>query len=127
MVKSFSRNNLIQLALGLFLLVIGISGIQHDNSFFTALGKIAGKNSTLNLIIAILELAGGVFLLLSFFTPIPATGTLLFILMIIWICIIAYVNIYCQILAGKFKFMPWAQSFSLNLLVLSAIIQVRRE
>ncbi len=130
--KRLDGGILVQLALGLYLLVLGIQGITNYNSVLGKVGRAFGNEfaAVINIIIAVLLLIGGIFLLLEFFVNLGSISSLvLTILFIVWIVYIVYANIYLGFIARNFRFVPdfisWLKEFSLNLLVLAGLAQVR--
>jgi Ca2+/Na+ antiporter len=57
---------ILTILVGAFLVLDGISGLSQSNSFFGEVGRALGaQSSTINLIVAIVELVAGALLLLS--------------------------------------------------------------
>lgn len=134
--KRINGSALLQLALGLYLLVLGIQGFTSYNSSSAELGRFFGKafgsNGAANIIaigIAILQVLSGAFLLIEFFVKLgKITDLVIFSLVIVWIVYIAYTNVYVAFVAQDFSFKPnfiiWLKELSLNLLVLAGILFV---
>ena len=138
---------LLQIALGLFLLATGIMTLQLDGTF-GSFQAFLGGNEVANviydlldgnlakiavIIIGICELLAGVFLLISLFTTVgKLADVVLFIIMIMWIIVIVLVDILGSrgILGNAFKsfssIISYMKTLSGHLLVLGAILIVKR-
>lgn len=138
---------LLQIALGLFLLASGIMTLQLDGTFgrfqagfggnevASAIYRILDGDFARIVIIAvgICELLAGVFLLLSFFVNVGAIeDVVLLIIMILWIVVIVLVDILGAggLLDGALKsfssILSFMKVFSAHLLVLGALLIVKR-
>ena len=138
---------LLQIALGLFLLATGIMTLQLDGTFGSFQASLGG-NEVANviydlldgnlakiavIIIGICELLAGVFLLISLFTTVgKLADVVLFIIMVMWIIVIVLVDILGSrgILGNAFKsfssIISYMKTLSGHLLVLGAILIVKR-
>ena len=138
---------LLQIALGLFLLATGIMTLQLDGTFGSFQASLDG-NEVANVIydlldgnlakitviaIGICELLAGVFLLISLFTTVgKLADVVLFIIMVMWIIVIVLVDILGSrgILGNAFKsfssIISYMKTLSGHLLVLGAILIVKR-
>ena len=127
-----STNTLIQIAVALFFISLGILEITAYNSgvseFARSFSKaFGGKNDIMTIIIAILELASGIIILGSIFVPVQQR--LLFIatfaIGIFWL-----VKIIMSYFLNNFiepNFFVWLNRLSIDLLVLASVWMVNRE
>lgn len=88
---------LLTLLVGAFLLLDGIAGLTQANSFFGEVGRALGaRTSSVNLVIAIIELVAGALLLLSAFVSLGELerflGIAIFIAWAVIIVLIFVVN-----------------------------------
>lgn len=64
--RNFDISLILTLLVGAFLVLDGISGLTQANSFFGEVGRALGaQSSTINLVVAIVELVAGALLLIS--------------------------------------------------------------
>ncbi len=127
-----STNTLIQIAVALFFISLGILEITAYNSgaseFARSFSKaFGGKNDIMSIIIAILELVSGIIILGSIFVPVQQR--LLFIatfaIGIFWI-----IKIVMAYFLNNFiepNFFVWLNRLSIDLLVLASVWMVNRE
>lgn len=136
----------LQLALALFLLVSGILTLQLDGGFFGKLqagvngnevasavhGFLKGDPANIVIIaVGICELIAGIFLLANFFVDTgKVTNTFVFIIIIMWIAVIALIDVMGKggLLHGAFNsagaFLSFLKSLSAHLLVLGSLFTV---
>ena len=116
---------LMQIALGLFFAITGLLFLVFYNSAAGELGRafagLAGKNTALNLVIAIIQLASGAALLLGLFGIIPDNIMKLACLaiLILWV-----IQIIMAFFINNFldpKLLQWLQALSADLIVLAGI------
>jgi len=76
----------LQLSLGVFFLVLGISNITNYNDDWNALKRAFGNNQTLALAMAVVEIVMGALLVLGLFVALSdgATKVLGFVLFVLW-------------------------------------------
>jgi hypothetical protein len=78
----------LQLSLGVFFLVLGIRDLSNYNhpGFLSQVGRAFGKNETLALVMAVVEIVMGAILALGLFMPASAELTRLFgiLLFVLW-------------------------------------------
>jgi hypothetical protein len=61
----------LQLALGLFFLMLGIMGLSEHNSKLSAVARFLGRNDTLRVIMSVVEIVMGVALAAKLFVAFP--------------------------------------------------------
>ncbi len=138
---------ILQIAVALFLVVSGILTVQLDggilsqaksvlggNELASAVYKVFGRGDFTTIIVMILgicELIAGVFLLINFFVDTAkVTNIFLLVIIILWLIVIALVDIMGNggLLGGAFNSMNSVLSFlknlSAHLLVLGALLVV---
>ncbi|WP_028972659.1 hypothetical protein [Spirochaeta cellobiosiphila] len=131
--KSTSRFGslmILQIALGVFIFILGLNGIIHYNSTFSEASRAVsqlfggGNNQTLNLIVAVVELIAGVILVGGVFLPIDSKALFFagFIVFILW----ALRIVMFSFLDGFLKpdLLPWLQSLALDVVVLVGLWSV---
>jgi hypothetical protein len=127
-----STNTLIQIAVALFFISLGILEITAYNSgaseFTRSLSKaFGGKNDVMSIIIAILELVSGIIILGSIFVPVQQRLVFIatFAIGIFWL-----VKIILSYFLNNFiepNFFIWLNRLSVDLLVLASVWMVNRE
>lgn len=118
---------LIQLALGIFFIALGIEGIATYNSqineFARAVGRFFGsQNDIIPLIFAIVEVVAGVVILLEIFVPVDSR--MFFIASLVILVFWGVVMVLRYITGGNFlepDYLPWIAAFSKDLVILSAL------
>lgn len=131
MAKQFNERFLLQLALGVMFLTLGILGISSYNSDLAqvgrALGRMFGSSSgNLNMIISVIELAAGIFLLVDLFSVIPS-GIVSILHLVVFVLFAA--NMVLRYFVNGFlepDLLPWLAGVSKEAVVLIAIWVVRR-
>jgi ABC-type nickel/cobalt efflux system permease component RcnA len=136
--KTFSSLSLLSLALGIFLVIAGINGLAGDKGmlaeFQQGLSKIFGNNDNRQLIstiIYVLELVAGIIMLLAPFGILQhgVLNVAVIIVCIFWLAkLILELFVYRAPLKnglGQQDVLGWLQDFSLNLVILIAMWQVR--
>ena len=146
--KKFLGTLVLQIALGLFLLTFGILTLQLDGTFFGKLNAIASGNeialavnsfltgeaaTIVIILLGICELIAGVGLLLELFVSMGKLANIFnFIVLIAWIVVIVVIDVMgagglvngaCKSLA---TFLSFLKSFSSHLLVLGALLTIRK-
>jgi hypothetical protein len=126
----FGADLVLQLALAAFFLAAGILGVTQYNSdaagLARAVGKIFGKNDTLNLIVAIVQIAMGGWLVIALFVRASDVigrilGYLLAALWAVWM-----VMTYFATKPFEPSFIIWLSQFSRDLVILIALWIVGR-
>lgn len=141
---------ILQVALSLFLIISGIITVQLDggivsqikssfggNELASAIYSLFGRGNisgVLIIIMGILELAGGIFLLINTFAPIfGAAKLIMLIITIMWLVVIVLVDILGEggLLKGAFgsstKFLSFLKSLSGHLMILGALFQTQEK
>lgn len=118
---------LLQLALGVFFLVLGISNLTNYDSGMSELKRAFGKNDTLSLITAIVELVMGAVLVLGLFMSVSADLAKLFglALFALWA-----VYMIITFIAKNFlepNFLTWLYGFSWHSIILISLWIVWRK
>ncbi len=121
----------LQIGLALYLIVMGIMGIQTGgNETLNAFKSLVGQNTVLPMIMAICELVAGILLLLNLFN-INGFGTFLnlaILVIIVFWCI--YIVMYdISVIGNAFKpgnaFMEWLRQFAPDLVILGGLLTVK--
>jgi len=118
---------ILQIALGVFIFVLGLNGINSYNSTFNeaarAVGKLlgSGSNSGLNLVVSIIELVAGIILVGGVFLPIDSkalffAGFLIFVLWGIRMAMAFFMEGFMEP-----SFLPWLSGLSLDMVVLVSL------
>ena len=137
----------LRVALAFFLIVSGIMTLQLDSGIIGRLQAEFGGNELASavhsflkgdmaniviILLGILELIAGVFLLAEFFVDTGSISSfVLLIILILWIVVIALVDVLGTggLLKGAFKnmntFLAFLKSLTAHLLILGAILHVR--
>jgi len=122
---------LLQIAVGFFLVTLGIAGLMSYNTTLSeaarALSRIFGRASNpLNLIIAIVEVVAGAVLVLDLFVTLAGRlqfWTTLFIA-VLWVVQIVVVFFVNNLLAPDF--ITWLNRLSMDLIILVGLWMVNR-
>lgn len=130
--RQFSFLTTLSLILGIYLLILGVSGLVHYDSpggeitrFFNEL--TGDESHTVNLIISLLLLPAGLIVFVYPFTRERARlfqGLLLFVITL-WVLRIVYVRFFLSF-SGNVDFLPWFRLLLQDLIVLSGLFVVRR-
>ncbi len=116
----------VQLSLALMFIAMGIAGITHFNSggaeFLRGLNKAFGKsNDIIPIIMAIIQLAAGILLIVNLFGMIPGktASILVLIIFIYW----AFTIVMQYFVNNLFEpdFLVWLGNMSPQLVILSAL------
>ncbi len=123
---------LLQIAVGIFFLLLGLQGIMHYNSDISGLGRalaktFGGKVNYISITIAVLELISGVIILGGLFVPMKNSTLMIASLavFIFWAVRIAYsffVNNFTEP-----DLLTWLQSLSLDCVVLMSVWIIQRK
>lgn len=94
---SFTSEFFLQLALGVFFLMLGIMGLDSHNSKLSEFARFLGRDDTLRLVMSIVELLMGGVLVLGLFLPMPAgfskiLAIALFVLWALYIVVTYFLN-----------------------------------
>jgi hypothetical protein len=130
--RQFSFLSTLALILGIYLLILGISGIAYYDSaggeIIRFFNELTGDEShTINLIVSILLLPAGLIVFVYPFIRERARlfqGLLLFVV-VLWTLRIVYVRFFIA-LSGNVDFLPWFRLLLQDLIVLSGLFVVRR-
>jgi hypothetical protein len=117
---------LLQLCLGVFFLVLGISNLTHYNSGFSEFKRAFGNNDTLSVIMAAVEIVMGAFLALGLFVSASNDMTKLlgFVLFILWALYMVVTFVVQDFL--KPSLLPWLYQVSWNAIILISLWIVGR-
>jgi uncharacterized membrane protein YphA (DoxX/SURF4 family) len=116
----------LQLALGVFFLVFGVSNLTNYNSDWNELRRAFGRNDTLALVTAVVEIVMGALLVLGLFLTLAddvtkILGLALFVLWGLYMVVTFIVNGFL-----KPDFLTWLYRFSWNAVILISIWIVGR-
>jgi hypothetical protein len=116
----------LQLCLGAFFVALGIMGLTEHDSGWSQLKRAFGKNDTLNVVMAVVELAMGAVLVLGLFMSVSANitkilGLALFGLWALYMVISFIVNNFVEP-----NFVAWLYNISWNAVILVSIWMVGR-
>jgi hypothetical protein len=115
---------ILTILVGAFLLLDGIAGLTQANSLVGELGRALGaRSSTINLIVAVVELVAGALLLISLFVDLgQLQGYLGVGIFVAWIVIMVLIFI-----VGRFQpdTLGWWKDLSLYSIVLAVIWMVK--
>jgi hypothetical protein len=118
---------IIQLVLGLFLATLGLAGLVEYNSTASELGRalnqaFGGSNDVVPVIVAILELAAGVFILAALFVPVKPNILFILVLAILVLWLIRVLSVYVLTDAiFEPTFLVWLNRVSADLLPAAAL------
>ncbi len=123
---------ILQIAVGVLFLLMGIAGITDYNSDFAELGRSAsqafgGDSGVLDIIIGIVELACGIVLIATVFAKVDKKLVKLaqLISMILWILLIVLLDILAPNFgANRFDWLFWGQTIVLHGIVLISIYSI---
>jgi hypothetical protein len=116
----------LQLCLGVFFLVLGVSNLTNYNTDWNALRRAFGSNQTLALIMAVVEIVMGALLVLGLFITLSddVTKLLSFVLFVLWGLYIVVSFIVNEFL--KPDFLTWLYRLAWNSVILVSIWIVGR-
>jgi hypothetical protein len=111
----------LQLSLGVFFLVLGVSNLTNYNNDWNALKRAFGSNQTLALIMAVIEIVMGALLVLGLFITLSddvtkILGLVLFVLWGLYIVVSFIVNDFL-----KPDFLTWLYRLAWNSVILVSI------
>jgi uncharacterized membrane protein len=117
----------LQLALGVFFLILGISTLTEYRSSSSELLRFFGKNDTLNMVTAVVEIVMGAVLILGLFMSVSADLTKVFsiALFLLW-AIYMVVTFIVQDFLGP-NVLTWLYRLSWNSVILISIWIVGRK
>jgi uncharacterized membrane protein YphA (DoxX/SURF4 family) len=130
MVKKIGSMNVpvffLQLCLGVFFLVLGISNLTNYNTDWNALRRAFGSNQTLAMIMAVVEIVMGALLVLGLFITLSddVTKVLGFVLFVLWGLYMVVSFVVNDLL--KPDFLTWLYRVSWNAVILVSIWLVGR-
>lgn len=106
-----------QLAISVFFITLGIAGLAEYNTALNQLARAFGGGSeSMEILIAILELASGVILFVALFTPVSSRA--LFVacvtILVLWGLWIVYVHIVDNL--AQPSFLVWLNRLSLDVI-----------
>jgi hypothetical protein len=116
----------LQLFLGVFFLVLGISNLTHYNSGLSEFKRAFGNNDTLSVIMAVIEIVMGAFLVLGLFVSASTDMTKLLglVLFVLWALYMVVTFIVQDFL--KPSLLPWLYQVSWNAIILISLWIVGR-
>jgi uncharacterized membrane protein YphA (DoxX/SURF4 family) len=139
---------ILQWALALFLIASGVWAVQSDSGFFAnitaringnepaeavlSLSLDKGIQGFIILAFGIIEIVGGVFIIIDFFTAsLKGTRLILFIVVIAWIIITVLLDFVAKgVLKSAFKnfgsFLRWIHDVGLHLLVIGGLLTLNK-
>ena len=127
---SFEAVLLLQVAVGLFLATLGITGIANYDTDLNQLGRavtkfFGGRNDPTALVVAIVELVAGIAVLGALFVPIKGKllSYLTLAVTVLWLVFLVVVAVRS---AFEPDFVVWLNDLALNLVVLVAMWLVNR-
>jgi hypothetical protein len=129
---SIDASILMQIAIVLFLISLGIVGIMYYNSRLGEWGRSIDRffgrpDNPVNIIVAVAELAAGIILGFALFVPVPGRAAWIasLVMVILWIVKI----LWAYVLSGIFEpdFMVWLNRLSVALIVLVGLWIVNRK
>jgi hypothetical protein len=111
----------LQLCLGLFFLVLGIMGLGNYNSKLSEVARFLGRDDSLRIVAAIIELVMGALLLLGPFLNVSSGLARIFsiALFALWALYILYYFVFNDLF--KPDFVPWLYEVAWRLVVLTAL------
>lgn len=129
---SLDGTMLMQIAVTLFLITLGIIGIVYYNSRFSEWGRSIDRffgraDNPINIIVAVAELVAGIIIGFALFTPVPGRAAWIasLVMVIVWIVKILWI----YFLNGIFDptFIIWLNGLSVSLIVLIGLWVVNRK
>ncbi|PKL07411.1 MAG: hypothetical protein CVV51_14245 [Spirochaetae bacterium HGW-Spirochaetae-7] len=117
----------LQLSLGVFFLALGALGLGNYQSKFAETMRFFGRDDSLRIVTAIIELVMGGFLLLSPFVSVPLNLRSFFsyALLVLWAIYILYYFIFNNF--AKPDIIPWLYEVSWRCVILAALWSVSRK
>lgn len=116
----------LQLALGLFFVMLGVSGLTSYNSKLSEFARLFGRNDGLNLVLGVVELVMGVVLVLGLFVAMPKNlaGPLALVLFGLWALYIVMRFVTRDFMEPNF--VAWTYNLSWHLVILVSLWVVGR-
>jgi uncharacterized membrane protein YphA (DoxX/SURF4 family) len=116
----------LQLCLGVFFLVLGVSNLTNYNTDWNALRRAFGSNQTLAIVMAVVEIVMGALLVLGLFISLSdeVTKLLGFVLFVLWALYIVVSFIVNDFI--KPDFLTWLYRLAWNSVILVSIWIVGR-
>jgi len=117
----------LQLSLGLFFLALGIMGLGDYNSKVAGIARFFGRDDTLRVVMAVVELVMGALLVLGLFLSVSSGLATIFsiALLILWAAYIVYYFFLNGLLEPSL--VPWLYEVSWRCVVLAALWAVGRK
>jgi uncharacterized membrane protein YphA (DoxX/SURF4 family) len=129
---SFDATLLMQIAVALFLITLGIIGIVYYNSRFSEWGRsidrfFGSPSNPINIIVAIAELVAGIIIALALFTPVAGRAAWIasLVMVIVWIVKILWIYFLNSIFDPTF--IIWLNGLAVALIVLIGLWVVNRK
>ncbi|MEI6876002.1 MAG: hypothetical protein WCL50_12835 [Spirochaetota bacterium] len=124
--SALSAEFVLQICLGAFFLVLGIMGVTSYKSNLSGVLRFFGKNDTLNIVVAIAEIAMGAVLLIGLFAKVSGQigqilGIVLALLWVIYLVMTYFVN-----KPFEPSFIEWLFKLSRDLVILVSLWIVGR-
>jgi len=124
---SVSSAFFLQLSLGVFFVMLGYLGIKNHDSTFSEIGRALGRDDTMNLVMAIIEMGMGAVLVLGLFIAVSSglsrlISVALFILWAFYMALAYFVNDL-----GKPEWTTWLYNVSWHTIILVSLWMVGRK
>lgn len=123
---------LLQIAVGLFFLLLGLQGVIHYNSDLSGFGRafakaVGGKVNYLNVAIAVLEMISGIIILGGLFVPMKNSTLMIasLFVFVFWALKIVYFFFFNNFLEPDL--IVWLQRLSLDCVVLMSLWIINRK
>ena len=129
--SSLDATLLMQVAVALFLITVGIIGIVYYNSRFSEWGRsidrfFGSPSNPINIIVAVAELVAGIIIAFALFVPIGRAAWIASLVMVIvWIVKILWIYFLNSIFDPTF--IIWLNGLSVALIVLIGLWVVNRK
>ncbi len=129
---SLDATLLMQIAVALFLISLGIIGIVYYNSRFSEWGRSIDRffgraDNPINIIVAVAELVAGIIIAFALFTPVPGRAAWIasLVMVIVWIVKILWIYFLTSIFDPTF--IIWLNGLAVSLIVLIGLWVVNRK
>jgi len=129
---SLDGTMLMQVAVALFLITLGIIGIVYYNSRFSEWGRSIDRffgraDNPINIVVAIAELVAGIVIGLALFVPVSGRAAWIasLVMVIVWIVKILWIYFLNSIFDPTF--IIWLNGLSVSLIVLIGLWVVNRK
>ncbi len=123
---------LLQIAVGLFFLLLGLQGVIHYNSDLSGFGRglakaFGGRVNYLNIAIAVLEMISGIIILGGLFVPMKNSTLMIasLFVFVFWALRIVYFFFFNNFLEPDL--IVWLQRLSLDCVVLMSVWIINRK